>query len=87
MNCELTLANFSIGDRVISKKAFADVPKGTHGIVCAQYLGGIVIAWDLPLIPLPDLNPLEIGIMLATDPKCPLRDGFNEQELKFLEKC
>jgi len=80
----MTAAEIEIGRRVKALLNFADVPKGTEGVIDQDYGTGVMIAWDLPDRPLPrgymeyDGKPVvQTGI---------LRDGFDkERELRFLE--
>jgi len=76
-----------IGIRIRSKVPFSGVPKGTEGIVDEHYVllnkPGFMVAWDLSDHPLPsgysrhDGAPaIQTGI---------LRDGFEQDELEYLE--
>jgi hypothetical protein len=46
-------AEIRIGRRVKALLNFADVPKGTEGVIDQDYGTGVMIAWDLPNRPLP----------------------------------
>lgn len=70
--------NPAVGTRVRSRRRFVDVPAGTEGVVVEDYGTGFTVAWSLPDKPLPDVSPEEIGQMMAVDPRCPLRDGFDK---------
>lgn len=80
------MKEYKVGARVRSLEAYRDVPKGTEGVICEDYGSGVMVAWDLPDRPLPDL-PMEcIARMYAVIPQCPLRDGFDKKtELQSLE--
>lgn len=76
-----------IGRKVVTNQAWVDVPKGTLGYIIEDYGTGITVAWDLPLKPYPlDRSCYEVAKMYATNPKCPIRDGFDkENELIYLD--
>lgn len=76
-----------IGTRIRSKVPFCSVPQGTEGVVDEHYIllnrPGFMVAWDLPDRPLP------VGYS-QYDGKLPmltgiLRDGFEQDELQYLE--
>ena len=83
-----------VGTRVACNIDFADVPKGTKGVIDFDYKTGVMVAWDLPDSPLPK-NHVEymraFGVMGARNltqakgGKWPLRDGFSYDELRFLD--
>lgn len=72
-----------IGTRVRSRREFNGVPSGTEGVVDQTYDGGVMVAWDLRDRPLPD--NWEYRGQWAGEPGVPLRDGFSEEEWRFLE--
>ena len=88
MTKAITPSGSFIGCRVRSKVDFVGVPAGTEGVIDEGYSYGIekhglMVAWDLPDHPLPkgyaywDGKPaIQTGI---------LRDGFQQEELGFLE--
>lgn len=79
-------SQIKIGQRVQSLESFNDVPKGTEGVIIDDYGTGIMIAWDKPDKPYPkDKTPFEVNSMFAINPLCPLRDGFDKIELRFLQ--
>ncbi len=76
-----------IGTRIRSKIPFRSVPQGTEGVVDEHYVllnrPGFMVAWDLPDRPLPvgysrhdGKPPMQTDI---------LRDGFEQDELQYLE--
>ncbi len=82
----LNLNEAVVGNKVRAACDFPGVPMDTIGLIVEDYDTGIMVAWDLPDRPLPDMTPAEISEMFAINPKCPLRDGFDkETELDFLE--
>ncbi len=81
------IEDFTPGKRVKSKVNFAGVPMGTSGYIIQNDVG-VVIGWDLPDKPWKPIFPIEeyrLDRMWAVNPECPLRDGFSEDELHFLE--
>lgn len=75
-----------IGVYVKTLVSWPGVPVNTEGLIVEDYGTGVMVAWDLPNRPLPDLPPAEIGAMYAINPKCPQRDGFDKvREFHFLE--
>ncbi len=82
----LNLSEARVGSKVKTVCDFPGVPMDTVGLIVDDYGTGIMVAWDLPDRPLPDVTPGEIAAMYAISPKCPLRDGFDkDSELDFLE--
>lgn len=82
----LELNEAVVGKKVRATCDFPGVPMETVGLIVQDYGTGIMVAWDLPERPLPDMTAAEIGEMYAVNPKCPLRDGFDkETELDYLE--
>lgn len=76
------------GDKVKTLRSFAGVPQGSEGFVIEIEDGVVVIGWDLPERPFKPVLPIHeygIGQMMAVDEKCPLRDGFSESDLRYLE--
>lgn len=75
-----------VGGKVRTLRSFSGVPLGTVGLIVEDYGTGVMIAWDLPDRPLPNMTPSEISQLYAINPECPLRDGFDKAtELDFLE--
>jgi len=72
------------GVRVRSKVDFVSVPAGTEGVIDDTYPGGVMVAWDLPDRPLPPGYRVWDG-RPSFAPGTPLRDGFGDEELKWLE--
>jgi len=78
------LAMVKIGQRVQTMRAYDGVPKFTEGVIVEDYGTGVMIAWDRPHNPIPtDMTPEGIGKMMAIDPRCPLRDGFDKESELF----
>jgi hypothetical protein len=76
--------DIQIGRRVRTLRDFANVPKGTEGVIDEDYGSGIMIAWDLPDQPLPSGYSQYDG-RPAIQSRI-LRDGFDKrEELQFLE--
>lgn len=81
----MTKEEIKIGARVVALESFADVPKGTEGIIIDNYGTGIMVAWDKPDKPYPQgKTPFEVNAMFAVNHLCPLRDGFGMDELDYL---
>lgn len=80
-------SQIKIGRPVEAIHQFPGVPKGTKGIIIQDYGTGIMIGWDKPERPYPKGKPPEVvAAMLAVNPQCPLRDGFDKKgELKYLK--
>jgi hypothetical protein len=80
----MTEAQIGIGKRVRALLNFADVPRGTEGVIDQDYGTGIMIAWDLPEQPLPQgYREYDGKPVIQTNI---LRDGFDKKrELRFLE--
>jgi len=80
-------SDIRIGREVKTNTGFSGVPEGTHGFIIEDYGTGITIGWDKPDRKYPrNLPPETIAQLPATDPQCPLRDGFDkETELQYLE--
>jgi len=79
----MTRNEVRIGLRVKSNRDFCAVPKGTDGVLDEDYGDGVMIAWDLPDSPLP-FGYSEYDGVPATRSGI-LRDGFDNEELKFLD--
>ena len=75
-----------LGIWVICLADFVDVPEGTKGMIVEDYGSGITVAWDKPDRPIGKMSPRQIAAMPAVDPRCPLRDGFSNEELEFLDR-
>lgn len=72
--------HFKIGDRVQTMREYSGVPKFTEGMIISDYGTGMMVAWDRPQNPiLKDMTPQEIADLPATNPICPLRDGFDKE--------
>jgi len=82
----------SVGTRVRSRRGFAGVPRGTEGVVDADYDSDVMVAWDLPDRPLPPDYGIRCMVStfkppMAAEPGAPLRDGFDKRtELDMLEE-
>lgn len=80
--------DIELGARVRALYSFSGVPKGTEGVVDEIYVGGFMVAWDLPDRPLPAGYTCHDGRSGAVTGI--LRDGFStrsgESELGLLEK-
>lgn len=75
-----------VGSKVRTLRSFSGVPLGTVGLIVEDYGTGVMVAWDLPDRPLPNMTPREIAELYAINSECPLRDGFDKAtELDFLE--
>ena len=83
-----------VGTRVACNIDFANVPKGTKGVIDDDYETGVMVAWDLPDSPLPPKHVeclATFGVSMARNMtqanggKWPLRDGFSYDELRFLD--
>lgn len=75
-----------VGSKVRTLHSFSGVPLGTVGLIVKDYGTGIMVAWDFPDRPLPNMTVREIAELYAINPMCPLRDGFDKAtELDFLE--
>jgi hypothetical protein len=79
----VTRAQAAIGTRVRALRAFSGVPAGTEGVVDEQYMGGAMVAWDLPEAPLPPGYREHDGVPAVRSRI--LRDGFGDDELDMLE--
>jgi len=74
----------TIGTRIVSNRDFADVPKGTVGVIDEDYGTGVTVAWDLPNRPLPSGYHRWNGKPAIS--QVVLRDGFDkESDLIFLD--
>lgn len=82
----MTIGEISIGKRVKTNRGWAGVPVGTEGVIIEDYGTGIMVAWDMQDKPYPTrYSPAEVSKMYAVHPDCPLRDGFDYAEIRFLE--
>lgn len=89
----MTIDEATVGTRVRSLQAFADVPRGTEAVIDEDYGTGVMIAWDLPDRPLPKHGYFEhdglwcwSGYPQGAGLYRLLRDGFDKKrELGFLE--
>lgn len=80
----MRVSDAKIGRLVRSTVDFANVPKGTQGVIDEHYDGGVMVAWDLPKKQLPRCYcRYRDGVTVL--PRGVLRDGFSFQELCFLE--
>ena len=80
----ITIDQATVGTEIRSNVDFCGVPKGTFGIIDEDYGTGVMVAWDLPEMPLPDCYRVYDGVP-AVRSKI-MRDGFGkEDELKFLD--
>jgi len=71
------------GQQVRSLREFANVPKGTRGVIDEDYGSGVTVAWNLPESPLPDGYKCYDGKWAVVSGI--LRDGFDkETELQYL---
>jgi len=75
------------GQWVKVNRRFVGVDEGTEGVIIEDYGTGITVAWDMPNQPYPSgKTPQQVAEMMAVNPQCPLRDGFDKvSELKYLE--
>jgi hypothetical protein len=84
----MDVAEAIVGTRVQTMRAWSGVPIDTQGVIVEHYGSGVMVAWDLPDRPLPDVAPEEMTFeaMPAVRPESPLRDGFALDELHHLAK-
>lgn len=70
----------TVGRRIRTLLEWVGVPAGTEGVIVDDYGTGIIVAWDLPDRPLPDLPPEDMTFekLPALSPIAPLRDGFDK---------
>lgn len=75
-----------VGQRVRSLLEFSGVPKGTEGIIDEDYGTGVMVAWNLPNMPLPpEYTRFDPDLAMNERPYL-LRDGFNKRDdLEYLE--
>lgn len=80
-------AEAKISTRVRTTKAWSGIPLWSEGVIDEHYtIGqgwGCMVAWDLPGRPLPKGYSEHDGTPVARSGI--LRDGFSEDELRYLE--
>lgn len=84
----MTLDQVEIGQKVKTLSEFSGVPKYSIGYIIETYDHGraVTVAWDLKDRPYPNnMLPEEVAELPAVNPRCPLRDGFSQDELFYLE--
>lgn len=77
-------AEATVGTRIMTRREWCKVPKGTRGVIDEDYGTGVMVAWDLPDQPLPEGYREHDGRpAIQTNI---LRDGFDKKtELKHLK--